>query len=209
MDARIGPGGNITGLANQVETVSAKSLELLKESKPSIKRVGIIFSPNNSPSVRTFKTMQEEVGPRLGLIVLPVAITKPEDLAEAFATIIRDQMEALHVLPTPIVFTHRAKIAEFAIEQRLPTTAPAESLVRAGLLMSYGYDWEATWVRAASFADRILRGASPSDLPVEQLDRFSADPQLKDCWRDRFRRDVGARPRRRGDRIAKAVCCGA
>ena len=77
------PGGNITGMANQNETIPSKSLELLKESKPGIKRVGIFFSPDNSPAARTLKAMQEEVAPRLGLTVLPLAVTKPEDFSEA------------------------------------------------------------------------------------------------------------------------------
>src|SRR5262249_55295968 len=71
------PGGNITGMANQNETIPAKNLELLKENKPGIKRVGIFFSPDNSPAARTLKAMQEDVAPRLGLTVLPLAVTKP------------------------------------------------------------------------------------------------------------------------------------
>src|SRR5215467_1906671 len=85
------PGGNVTGLANQIEIVSEKNLELLKESKPGIKRVGIMFSPANAPSAKTAKTMQEDIGPRLGLTVVPVAVTKPEDFAGAFEMIIREQ----------------------------------------------------------------------------------------------------------------------
>jgi putative ABC transport system substrate-binding protein len=99
------PGGNITGLANQIEIVSAKNFELLKEIKPGIKRVGIVFSPNNAPSAKTAKAMQEEIGPRLGLTVVPVGVTKPEDFGGAFELILREQVEALHVLPVPAVFT--------------------------------------------------------------------------------------------------------
>jgi putative tryptophan/tyrosine transport system substrate-binding protein len=166
------PGGNITGLANQIEIVSEKNFELLKSSKPGIKRVGIVFSPDNAPSAKTAKAMQEEVGPRLGLTVVPVGVTKLEDLAGAFEMIIREQLEALHVLPVPVVFASRAKILDFTLQQRLPALSPIGEYVREGFLMSYGYDNLATWARTGSYVDRILRGANPAELPIEQVDRF-------------------------------------
>jgi putative ABC transport system substrate-binding protein len=166
------PGGNITGLANQIEIVSAKNFELLKECKPGIKRVGIIFSPNNAPSAKTAKDMQEDVGPRLGLTVVPIGVTKPEDLADAFAMIIREQVEGLLVLPVPVVFGNRSKIVDFTLQQRLPLLSPVSNYVREGFLMSYGFDNRATFARAGSYVDRILRGANPADLPVEQVDQF-------------------------------------
>jgi putative ABC transport system substrate-binding protein len=173
------PGGNITGLANLNEAVSAKNLELLKESKPGIKRVGIFYSHDNSPSVRTVTAMVEEVEPRLGLTVLPLDVTKVEDFAKAFATIIREQVEVVHVLPTPPMAAHRVKIAEFAIQHRLPSTAPTDYLVRDGLLMSYGADMLGNWRRVSSFVDRIFKGAKPADLPIEQVDRFKFVINLK------------------------------
>jgi putative ABC transport system substrate-binding protein len=166
------PSGNVTGIANQIETVSAKNFELLKESKPGIKRIGIVFSPDNTPSARTAKAMQEDVGPRLGLTVVPIGVTKAEDLPAAFETIVREQVEAFHVLPVPVAFANRAKIADFATQRRLLTTAPLDTLVRDGLLMSYGFDPRMTWNRAGSYVDRIFKGASPAELPVEQVDRF-------------------------------------
>ena len=166
------PGGNITGLANQIEIVSAKNFELLKECKPGIKRVGIMFSPNNTPSANTAKTMQEDLGPHLGLTVVPIGVTKPEDLADAFAMIIREQLEALLVLPVPVVFGNRSKIVDFTLQQRLPLLSPVSNYVREGFLMSYGFDNRGTWARAGSYVDRILRGANPAEIPVEQVDRF-------------------------------------
>jgi len=126
----------------------------------------------NAPSAKTAKAMQEEVGPRLGLAVVPVAVTKLEDLAGAFEMIIREQLEALHVLPVPVVFASRAKILDFTLQQRLPTLTPSSEYVREGFLMSYGYDILATWARTGSYVDRILRGGNPAELPVEQVDRF-------------------------------------
>ena len=166
------PSGNITGIANQIEIVSAKNFELLKESKPGIKRVGVVFSPNNAPSARTAKAMQEEVGPRLGLTVVPLGVTKPEDFAGVFEMIIREQVEALHVLPTPVVTAQLAKVTDFASQHRLPTMSPLAHLARQGLLMSYGYEPRLAWRRAGSYVDRIFKGANPAELPVEQVDRF-------------------------------------
>jgi putative tryptophan/tyrosine transport system substrate-binding protein len=127
------PGGNITGLANQIEIVSEKNFELLKESKPGIKRVGVVFSPNNFPSAKTAKAMQEEVAPRLGLTIVPIGVTKPEDFAGAFEMIIYEQIEALLVLPVPVAFANRAKILEFTLQQRLPTLSPVIGYAQEGL----------------------------------------------------------------------------
>ena len=173
------PGGNITGIANQIETISVKNLELVKEIKPGIRRIGILFSPDNSSSGRIARAMQEEVPSRLGVTVVPIGVTKPEDIAEAFANIVREQLEGLLVLPTGVLALHRTKIADFAVQHKLPTMAPFDLFARDGLLMSYGYDSRITWRRAASFVDRILKGAMPTDLPVEQMDRFQLIINLK------------------------------
>ena len=123
--------------------------------------------------------MQEEVAPRLGLVALPGSLTKPDDLTEALATIIRERAEALLVLPVPVAFSLRFKISTFAIERRLPTTSPAAYLVRDGLLMGYGFDSLAIWRRVGSYVDRVFKGANPGDLPVEQVDRFQFTINMK------------------------------
>jgi putative ABC transport system substrate-binding protein len=173
------PGGNITGVVSQLETVVGKTFELLKEIKPEIERVGIIYSPDNVASAATFKAQQEEMAPRLGLIILPIPVSKPDDFDQAFATIARERPHALQVHPTPVVFAHRAKIAAFAIEQRLPTASGFAVLTRDGLLLSYGYNPAASWRRAAPYVDRIFKGANPAELPVEQVDQFELVINLK------------------------------
>ena len=173
------PGGNITGLVSQIETVSEKNLELFKEIKPGIERIGIIYSPANVSSLAAMKEQQEEIAPRLGLVVLPIPVSKPADLDEAFTTIVREGVQALHVHPAPTIFPHRVKIAAFAIERRLPTNAGLNVMARDGLLMSYGYDNRASWRRAASYVDRIFKGANPAETPVEQVDRFQFIINLK------------------------------
>jgi putative ABC transport system substrate-binding protein len=173
------PGGNITGLVNQIETVAEKNLELFKEIKPGIERVGIIYSPTNISSLAGIKQQQEEMAPRLGLVVLPIPVSKPADVDEAFATIVREGVQALHVHPTSAIFPHRVKIAAFAIERRLPTNAALNVMARDGLLMSYGFDSRESWRRAASYVDRTFKGANPAETPVEQVDRFQFIINLK------------------------------
>src|SRR5262245_18829910 len=166
------PGGNINGVVNQMETVDEKNLELFKEINPGIERIGIMHSPENAASFAIFKVEKEQMVPRLGLIGVPIPVSKPGDLDEAFATIVRERVQALHVHLPPAIFAQRGRIAAFAIERRLPTTSGLNQMARDGLLMSYGYDNRVSWRRAASHVDRIFKGANPAELPVEQLDRF-------------------------------------
>jgi len=166
------PGGNITGVVNQMETVDEKNLELFKEINPGIERIGIMHSPENAASFAIFKVEKEQMVPRLGLIGVPIPVSKPGDLDEAFATIVRERVQALHVHPVPVIIAHRGRIAAFAIERRLPTTSGDNFLARDVLLMSYGFDSRVSWRRAASYVDRIFKGANPAEIPVEQMDRY-------------------------------------
>jgi ABC-type uncharacterized transport system substrate-binding protein len=172
------PGGNITGVVSQIETIK-KNLELFKEIGPGIERVGIIHSPENVSSLASFKADKEQTATRLGLVVVPIPVSKPADLDEAFATIVREGVQALDVHSTPVIFAQRGRIAAFAIERHLPTTSGFHVMARDGLLMSYGYDNRATWRRATSHVDRIFKGANPAELPVEQADRFQFIINLK------------------------------
>src|SRR5262245_13166058 len=173
------PGGNITGLASQMETVSGKHFELLTEIKPGIERVGIIYDPSNPASLAAFKTQAEEMAPRLGLTVVPLPVRKPTDFEEVFTTTARERVQALDVHPTPIVNAHRAKVATFAIQQRLPTVGALPTFVHDGLLMSYGNDAVANWRSTASYVSRIFKGDNPAEMAVEQVDRFQFVINLK------------------------------
>jgi putative tryptophan/tyrosine transport system substrate-binding protein len=172
------PGGNITGLASQWGTFVGKHFELLREIKPGIERVAIIYGPDVPGSEIGLK-YQQEMASRLGLIVLPIPASKPADLDDAFAVIMRERSQALQLHVPSVVWVHRAKIAAFAIEHRLPTISALSTLTRDGLLMSYGYTPAANWRHAASFVDRIFKGANPAELPVEQLDQFQLVINLK------------------------------
>jgi putative ABC transport system substrate-binding protein len=173
------PGGNITGVVNQGETVAEKNLELLKEISPGMERLGIVHTPENVSSLAALKREKEQMAPRLGLVGVPIPVSKPEDLDEAFATAARERVQGLYVHPTPVIFAQRARIVAFAIERRLPAISVSDVMVRDGLLMSYGFDNRVSWRRAASHVDRIFKGANPAELPVEQLDRFQLIINMK------------------------------
>jgi putative ABC transport system substrate-binding protein len=173
------PGGNITGLANQMEIVAGKHFDLLKALTPGIERVGIMFNPDNPGSVLPLKYTQAQVAPHLGLVVVPIAVSKPADFDQALALIARERLHALVVYPSAPMWPHRAKIAAFAIEQRLPAITALAVMVRDGMLMSYGWDIAASWRRSAAYIDLILRGANPAELPVELADRFELVVNLK------------------------------
>src|SRR5262245_47969233 len=173
------PGGNITGVVNQIETIDENNLELFKEINPGIERIGIVHTPENVSSVAALKREKEQMAPRLGLVVLPIPVSRPADLDEAFATIVRERVQALLVHATPAISAQRGRIAAFAIERRLPTTSSFSFMTRDGLLMSYGFDGRVAWRRAASHVDRIFKGANPAELPVEQLDQFQLIINMK------------------------------
>ena len=175
------PGGNITGVVNQTETIEEKNLELLKEISPGMERLGIVHSPENVSSLAALKREKEQMAPRLGLVVVPIPVSRPADLDEAFATIVRERVQALLVHGTAQISTRRGRIriAAFAIERRLLTTSGFDFMARDGILMSYGFDGRVAWRRAASHVDRIFKGANPAELPVEQLDRFQLIINMK------------------------------
>jgi putative ABC transport system substrate-binding protein len=173
------PGGNITGLANQLETASGKHFDLLKALKPGIERVGIMYNPDNAGSAISMKYQQEQMAPRLGLVVVPIPVSTPADFDAALAIIARERLHALFVHPAPPLFTYRERIAAFAIEHHLPTASAHTVMTRAGLLMSYGPDLAESFRRGASYVDQILKGANPADLPVELADRYELVVNLK------------------------------
>jgi putative tryptophan/tyrosine transport system substrate-binding protein len=162
-------GGNVGGAAGG----------LLKEISPGMERLGIVHSPENVSSLAALKREKEQMAPRLGLVVVPIPVSRPADLDEAFATIVRERVQALLVHGTTAISAQRGRIAAFAIERRLLTTSMFSFMARDGLLMSYGFDGRVAWRRAASHVDRIFKGANPAELPVEQLDRFQLIINMK------------------------------
>ena len=166
------PGGNITGVTSQIDEVGFKSFELLKELNPELKRIGVLHTPSNSGSALGLKHHLNTIPRRLGVSLVPVPIDDAAAIDTAFATLDREGVDAVNVYPTPIINTNRVRIAALMIERRLPTVTIFNTLARDGILMSYGPDQVESWRGAAAYVDRILKGANPADMPVEQPTKF-------------------------------------
>jgi putative tryptophan/tyrosine transport system substrate-binding protein len=165
------PGGNVTGLSLQQTDVAAKRLELLREVVPSLRRLAILGNVGGPAVVLDMREVQAAAR-TLGLEVIASKIQRGEDIAPAFEAL-NGRAEALYVATDPLVDTHRIRINTLALAARLPTMLGSREWVEAGGLVSYGPNWPDQWRRAADYVDKILRGAKPSDLPVEQPTKFN------------------------------------
>jgi ABC-type uncharacterized transport system substrate-binding protein len=164
------PGGNITGLSIQATDTVGKRLELLREVAPGIRRLAIIANIRNPASVLEMGEVQA-VARTLGLEVVSLEVRQPDDIAPALEAL-NGRAAALYVVPDPLIFTNRVRINTLALAARAPTLHGLRDFVEAGGLMSYGASFPDQWRRAADFVDKILRGAKPADIPVEQPTKF-------------------------------------
>jgi putative tryptophan/tyrosine transport system substrate-binding protein len=164
------PGGNITGLSLQTTDLAAKRLELLREIAPGIRRFGILANIGNAAAVPEIDEVQAAAR-ILGLEVVTSEIRQAEDITSAFAEF-RSGAEALYVCTDPLVLALRARINTLALAARLPAIYGPREHVEAGGLMSYGANFPDLFRRSADLVDKILRGAKPGDLPVEQPIKF-------------------------------------
>ncbi len=174
VDSLARPGGNITGLTDLNTELRLKRLELLKEVIPGISRVAILWTENQQ------EYGMEEIeaaGQALGVQIQSVDVW--EGLESAFSAISREAPDALLVEPSGVTRNHRARIIEFAAKRRLPTIYGGSVFAKAGGLMSYSADRQDTYRRAATYVDKILRGAKPADLPIEQPTKFDFVINLK------------------------------
>jgi len=172
------PGGNITGLSSISQDLSGKRLELLKEAIPKVSRVGVLYDPNDPAKVAEFKEIEVAARP-LGVHLQSLEVRSLDELESAFKAATRGKATALLVLPTTILSTRTKQIAELAAKNRLPTMFATSQYMDAGGLMSYGPDYADLWRRAATYVDKILKGAKPADLPVEQPMKFELVINLK------------------------------
>jgi putative ABC transport system substrate-binding protein len=173
------PGGNVTGFQTIVQGgFGGKQLELLKEAAPAIARVAVLIVPAN-PLHRPFFQETASAADALKLKLQVVEARSAEDLDSAFETAIRERADAMHVYGDSITFLHRRHIAELALKSRLPTVYLFRPNVEAGGLLSYGPSEPDMLRRAATQVDRILKGAKPGDLPVEQPTKFDLAINLK------------------------------
>jgi putative ABC transport system substrate-binding protein len=173
------PGGNITGLSNISAALSGKRLELLREGVPGLSRVAFLWNPDVRGALLDYKET-EEVARSLRLELHSLEVSTAEDLDRAFSALKSQRVQALIVAAASVVvFAKRAEIARFAQSRRLPTMYAAKEYVDAGGLMSYGPSVPGMFRQAAVYADRILKGAKPADLPVEQPTKFQLVINLK------------------------------
>jgi putative tryptophan/tyrosine transport system substrate-binding protein len=170
------PGGNITGVATLESELGAKRLEQFKEAFPTVARVAALYDPTTSPTV--LKEM-ENGAKRLKVRLQILEARAPEDLDEAFKKASEWKAAALSILASPFFRSQRVRIAALAIEHHFPTMVPHRAYVEAGGLISYGPDFRDLIRRASVFVDKILKGAKPADLPVEQATKFELVINLK------------------------------
>ena len=164
------PGSNVTGLSSQTTDLASKRIELLREVVPGLRQLAFLSQPDNPYVV--FDMRQAEAAARaLGLETASLEIRRAEDIGPAFEGL-KGRAEALYILPDPLLFTHRLRINTLALGARLPTIHSLREYVEASGLMSYGPNWSDQWRRAADYVDKILRGAKPADLPIEQPTKF-------------------------------------
>jgi putative ABC transport system substrate-binding protein len=175
------PGGNVTGLSNLAPELVAKRLELLMEAVPGVSRVAVLWQPGSGMEGTDKKTLKDaEVAARaLGLRLQVVEARGPAELQRAYADMTRERANALVVLGTPMFFTERERIAGLAIGNRLPAMFTTRQFVEVGGLMAYGPSLDDLLRRTASYVDRLLKGAKPADLPVEQPTKFELVINLK------------------------------
>ena len=161
------PGGNATGLSSLNVDVSSKYLELLRVALPKLSRVAVLVNPGHPQHPDMLKNIQA-AAKTTGVNVSPVQAGTASQIETALGAMTRERAGALIVLPDPFFFTQARQIAELAAKNRLPTMFWTRELVEAGGLMSYGQNIVEHFRRAATYVDKILRGAKPADLPVEQ-----------------------------------------
>jgi putative tryptophan/tyrosine transport system substrate-binding protein len=172
------PGGNITGLSILMTDLNVKGLEFLNATVPAAKRIAVLGSPD-MPSYGPSLKALEEPARRLQLQLRTVVARTGSDLETAFPAMARDHVQAVLVLGFGPYMAARQRIAELAVKHRLPTFFPWREQAEAGGLMSYGPDISDLYRRAATYVDKILRGAKPADLPVEQPTKFELVINMK------------------------------
>lgn len=173
------PGGNITGFnTGASHEALAKHLQLLSEARPGLKRAAVLWDPT-VPGFDPYVASMKEASRKLGISLRWVEVRRTEEIETALATIASARAEALCVISNVLTFTLRDQIVAFAAEQRLPAISYMREFTEAGLLMSYGADLVHLYKRSAIYADRILKGAKPADLPIEQPTKYETVINLR------------------------------
>ena len=173
------PGGNITGFSGDpTPQVQSKRIELLKEAIPNASRAALLWNPL-PPGAETYRQVAETAAQKLEIRLQPESVRRRDELEDAFARIARERVDAVVVLPDPLFFTARNDVVLMATKHGMPTLFHAKEFVEIGGLMSYGTNLSSQFRRSSIYVDKILKGAKPGDLPVEQATKFELVINLK------------------------------
>jgi putative tryptophan/tyrosine transport system substrate-binding protein len=173
------PGGNVTGFTNFESSIGGKWLQLLKEVDPRISRIGMIYNPETAPFGRLFLRSVQSAAPMLSLKVVDLPVETTSDIETELGTFAREQGGSLVAIPDSFTLEHRHLIIALAARYRLPAVYPWASATHSGGLMAYAVDSPDAMRRAAGYVDRILKGAKPAELPVQQPTQFALSVNLK------------------------------
>jgi putative ABC transport system substrate-binding protein len=173
------PGGNLTGLSNMAVELTRKRIELAKEVIKDLSRVALLVNTSDEIGSHAYIAEGDAAGARLGVAVVPVEVRDDNDLEGAIAKISSDNFQAIAVTHDGLFYVQRKRLADLALEKRLPTFAFASEQWEAGMLATYGPHVPSLYRRAGAFVDKIFKGANPADLPVEQPTKFELLVNLK------------------------------
>ena len=165
------PGGMVTGLSSSVNELGAKRMELLKALAPGIQRVGALTNPDNPASLASWKVI-EAAAPALSVKAESIEVRKPEELEESLDAAVNNGVDALIIGLETLAQSYQNFIIEFMAKNRVPAAFAARNFVEAGGLLCYGVSYPHMYYRAASYVDKVLKGAKPADLPVERASKF-------------------------------------
>jgi putative tryptophan/tyrosine transport system substrate-binding protein len=173
------PGGNVTGITNLGPELGGKRLEILKEAVPKLVRVAVLYDPASPPNVLQVKEYLPPAARALKLTLQPWEVRSADDFEKVFTAMGKQRPDGLYVTGGPLIFANVKRIVGLALENRLPSMYSSRVAAEAGGLMYYGADLADSYRRVAYFVDRILKGAKPADLPVEQPTKFELVINLK------------------------------
>ena len=173
------PGGNVTGLSSLSRELAGKRLELLKEAVPKLARVAVLYDPAIAGSLLEMKELLPVAARGLGLTLQSWEVRGADDFDRVFAALSKQRPDGLYVSAGPLMINNQNRIVGFALKHRIPSMYGSRERVEAGGLMSYGADLADSYRRIAYYVDKILKGAKPADLPVEQPTKFELVINLK------------------------------
>jgi putative ABC transport system substrate-binding protein len=172
------PGGNVTGLSLMMLELTAKRLQLLKETIPRLTRVAVLWNPDTPFHTMALKELKA-AAPSLSIELTFVSARTPEGIDAAFSAVSRAHAQALYLLDSPLFYGHRMTLAKLASKARLPAISGQRDFPDAGGLVSYGANYDDLFRRSAGYVDQILKGAKPADLPIQQPTKFELVVNLK------------------------------